>query len=373
MAKTQTKSNSKEFPFSYPHIFTPSHPHFLTHLSLLTSPQLNFSREVLYHRHRLSHQQIDQLLGEQKSGQYLPEKLAQMEQLGEFLKITGQLNKQGIQFIILKGPLLSQRIYGDPTFRYYKDFDILLQPRSMKETIGFFLSLSFYPDYFAWPNSKLKERLVFRHLNQYPLSHSPTGINIELHWRLFSNYIVADKTLNKLMEKNQEDVSMAGQTFRQFNNEFGLLYLVIHGGLHAWRRLKWLVDVHEMLNRFPLDEAKFLDLTRKLKAGRMVALCNAMLKEYFPGTKQMPCAKKVNKFHLRHSRHYILREQDQPGASLYDTWQRARFKLTAFPGLRYKLSAFRFSTFTQREVNENWFPPYPLLVIIDRLWRKTKP
>lgn len=330
-------------------------------------------RSTLYHRHQLSHQQIDDFLGDEGSRDFRETKAQMLDKLVKFQKVTGVLQSAGIPFIPMKGFLLSQRIYQDPTYRITGDFDLFVEPDQVSSSVKALISAGFHPLKYDWPKSAYREKMLLRIMNQYLLFHNELNILVEVHWRLFPNHIICEEMFRHIIWENLIEVPMSGKTYRQFNNEFELLYLVIHGGLHAWRRLKWLVDVHEMLNRFPLDEAKFLDLTRKLKAGRMVALCNAMLKEFFPGSKQMPCAKKVNKFHLRHSRHYILREQDQPGASLYDTWQRARFKLTAFPGLRYKLSAFRFSTFTQREVNENWFPPYPLLVIIDRLWRKTKP
>lgn len=293
-----------------------------------------------------------------------------LDKLVKFQQVTGVLQAAGIPFIPMKGFLLSQRIYRDPTYRITGDFDLFVEPDQVSSSVKALIANGFYPLKYDWPLSALREKMLLRIMNQYLLFNDKLNILVEIHWRLFPNHIIEEKTFRRIINENLTEVSMAGQSYRQFNNEFELLYLIIHGGLHAWRRLKWLVDVHEMLNRFPLDEARFLDLTHKLKAGRMVTLCNALLEEYFPGSKRMPCKKKVNTFHLKQSRHYLSREEDQPGGSLLDIWQRARFKITAFPGLRYKLSAFRFSTFTQKEVNENWFPPYPLLVILQRLWNK---
>ena len=331
---------------------------------------MNFSREILYHRHRLSHQQIDQLLGEQKSGEYLAEKLVQMEQLREFFRITNALKEEGVEFICLKGPLLSQRIYGDPTFRYYKDFDLLVSPEKITQAILIFHSLGYQPDYFIWPQAALREQLVLGHLNQYPLTNPVNGINVELHWRLFGNLLKNEGIQKSLIKENQEKISMGGRSYTQFTHEFELLYLVIHGGLHGWRRLKWLVDINEMLKRFPLDENQFKKLSKKLKAHRIVSVCNEMLREFFPETRLLPCSENPRPFLVKFSRESIHRETEELSKSFPETLKRARFKLSAFPGLRYKLSAFRFSTFTQKEVNEDWFPPYPLLVILQRLWNK---
>jgi len=49
---------------------------------------LNLSRQTLRSRHRLSHQQIDGLLGEKKSGNFTAEKLEQMQGLRFFHEFT---------------------------------------------------------------------------------------------------------------------------------------------------------------------------------------------------------------------------------------------------------------------------------------------
>jgi hypothetical protein len=50
------------------------------------------------------------------------------------------------------------------------------------------------------------------------------------------------KNYSKLFP-NLSQLSFAGRTFTVLNPELDLLYLVIHGGLHGFFRLKWLVDI----------------------------------------------------------------------------------------------------------------------------------
>jgi hypothetical protein len=90
---------------------------------------MNYSREILYTRHRLSHYQINKLLGEQQNQLDFEEKLYQLNLLAEFLSITDHLTKEDIWFMPLKGPLLSYRIYEDATCRRYRDFDFWLNPK----------------------------------------------------------------------------------------------------------------------------------------------------------------------------------------------------------------------------------------------------
>ncbi len=54
-----------------------------------------FNRQSLNQRHRLSHQQIDELLNEKCSNEHLPEKYGQLFQVSEFIKLTDEL---GLEF-----------------------------------------------------------------------------------------------------------------------------------------------------------------------------------------------------------------------------------------------------------------------------------
>jgi len=67
---------------------------------------MNLSRQTLRSRHRLSHQQIDRLLGENMSVNFTDDKLKQMQRLRFFQEFTSELRTRGIWFIVLKGPVL---------------------------------------------------------------------------------------------------------------------------------------------------------------------------------------------------------------------------------------------------------------------------
>jgi len=328
------------------------------------------SRETLHKRHNLSHQEIDSWMGEETSKEALPEKLARMEQLRLFLKITKTLQKEGIWFMVLKGPLLSQRIYDDPCFRYYYDFDLLTKPGSANKVIELLTSAGFRPIDFEWPQSPGRQKIILRYINQYPLSLPGKNMVIELHWRLFKYRVIPPRVFKALLDEHLEETQLGGQRVLQFSHEMELLYLVIHGGMHAWWRLKWLLDVHALLTRHPLDEEKFRALSRRLKARRLVTLCNALLQEYFPGSKQPPVTGAPNAFMLRYARQRIQDENLVFTESAGDVWNKRRYRWLAMPGFRYKISTFKLSTFTPQEVHRKWPPPHPLMVIIRRFFTR---
>ena len=94
--------------------------------------------EILKSRHRLSAEQINLLAGGRVIEESYEEKAGTLVKVAEFIKVTDLLRAGGIDFIPLKGPLLSFRLYGDATTRRYGDIDILVDPASMEFSINSF-------------------------------------------------------------------------------------------------------------------------------------------------------------------------------------------------------------------------------------------
>ncbi len=298
---------------------------------------MNLSREELYYRHRLSHKQIDDFLEEQQHDLVLQEKIGQLKQISLFLEITNALRKAGIWFVSYKGPLLSYRIYNDATCRRYKDFDFLVKPGEVLKTIAVLRRMGFVPRSFDWPVSRHKEKRLLLLLNQFTLDHLSDEISIEIHWSLLKFPAIQQKKMAMIVNENIQETVFSGQKFNQFTIEFELLHLIIHGGLHTWSRLKWLIDVHEIINRFPVDKKKFGIIVKQLDAKRLVGLCNAMLSHYFPGSTLLPFDSPVPKWFIKYSLHQIGRTTDTPVYLPEDLIKYRWFHILAFPRWRYRL------------------------------------
>ncbi len=337
----------------------------------MLQPDLAFTRELLHRRHHLSQQQIDDLLGE-KGESSLADKLRLMDKLQQMLHLFRIFHEKDIWFMLLKGPLLSQRIYDDPCYRYYGDFDILVKPGDVQQVAQLLVAEGFQPDYFDWPQNKSRQKRVTGYMNQYTLYHDQRDISIEIHWRLFKYCIIPNRLFQDLLDKEVEKTTLGGQVFWQFRHEMELLYLVIHGGIHAWWRLKWLVDIHEMLARFPLKEQKFLTLTRQLKAHRQVALCNALLERVFTHTPLLPHQGKSSRFLLHYALERMQDKNDNPHENLRYFWRRQRYRMAIMPGIRYKISTYKLSAFSQRDMHHPYLPPIGLVVIFRRFYLRLK-
>lgn len=298
-----------------------------------------FSRDLLYKRHRLSHQQIDDWLDNSEADNYLDDKLNNMSKILEFIAITDQLKSKNLDFISLKGPILSQRLYGDPTYRRYRDFDILLSQKDAEQAYYILIEMGYLPFLFELPKTDTEKKEFFKHIRDIPLYSSKTNFVIEIHTKLFKFNHIPQNQIESIIQSNLTSTSLSGRNFKVFNAELELLYLIMHGGLHRFRRLKWLVDIKDFIHNIQINKHKFQMLTQQLKAQRLVGLTNELLKFYFPESTflkggQQPHPKLLSKvIHIINDK-----ELDENTTTLKKFIDYIQFRLFIIPGWRYKFS-----------------------------------
>ena len=297
------------------------------------------SRPLLHQRHRLSHQQIDELLNETYSKEDPSEKYGQLFQVGEFIKLTDEFREADIPVIPLKGPILSYRLHKDSSYRYSNDLDFLVSIDAVKNAISILEKNGYQPAYFPWPEKSKKERRLIRLTNQLLFVHPEKHLSIEMHWKLFSYEITNSGVLSKILKSNGSQVEFKGRNFPVFSDELELLYLIIHGGLHAWFRLKWLIDIKDFIEKVPYDPEKFNQLVRKFNASRMVSLCNSLLSKYFPECPVLPgkSVPETNK-RLKFTISQIEQEEMYYDKSFPERSKSYGFLMNCFPGFKFKLS-----------------------------------
>ncbi len=294
------------------------------------------SRSLLLHRHQLSHEQIDALLGEHFSVGELGYKALALKKLKGFLEVTDALRMAGINFIPLKGFVLSQKIYGDPTVRQTGDADLLLSPDDIEKAIATLEKLDYVPSLFPWPLNPTRQLKLVRFRNQIALHNPVAELDVELHWQLFYYPILPPGKLNQIVAQNTTTLVLQGRTFRVLNPELDLLFLVIHGGMHGWRRLKWLVDVHEIARQKLFDERRLGEMVATFRAEKMTGLYNQLVKNWFIPCFTLPTVATTNSFLLKTAQQKITGnmegEYHSPGSLLRYFW----FIFTAFPGTAWR-------------------------------------
>jgi hypothetical protein len=296
-------------------------------------------RTCLHERHRLSHQQIDRWLGENRSKEFLQEKIKRLEAVRNFLSVTDLLRANGLPFVCLKGPMLSLRIYGDPAVRFSCDIDLLIGPEQLEPTLKVMNGNGFQTlRGELWPREKIRRDLLLKNLHHISLFNPELKYCVEIHWTLMHGMPVTQKAMADLVARNLTHMQYAGREFTVLNRELELTYLMIHGSKHGWARLKWLVDI----NDYPLDgidREAISGIIGLLHAWPIVTLTNYFLKKYFG--KQLPFngPERIPAYSVK----YVQKNIDKPGKypAIPDFIREIRYLWTLFPQFSYKVKLIR--------------------------------
>ncbi|HPY67330.1 MAG TPA: nucleotidyltransferase family protein [Bacteroidales bacterium] len=300
-------------------------------------PLTSIPPDVLRYRHRLSVQQINSLFGREVIEETLGEKAGALVKVAEFIRVTDLLRAASIDFIPLKGPLLSFRLYGDATTRRYGDIDILVDPLEVEKARVGLLAAGYNEYMVTWPESAMGKKKALRFWHHVSFQNPESEVVTELHWKLSNRQWLNFRNADRFVRENLCNVEFCGNKYQVLNPEAELLYLVIHGGIHRWGMLKWLVDIQRYLEISGFDNGKFCGLVKWFDCGRMVTLCNRMLEEYFPGTSLLPCGTQLPCYMERLAEETIEKPSSRGPGSISEILHLLPYSFIVYPGVKYKV------------------------------------
>jgi hypothetical protein len=185
--------------------------------------------------------------------------------------VTSQLEAHHIPVLAYKGPAVSMAIYGDLALRQYEDLDLVIRQEHLSKTLGLMTQRGFriipyssrsgchFVPYLVQPENP-------RHLAKYhvvTLEAPDNTFFVDLHWQ-FANDDGRDFSpdIDKVWDR-AERLALPQGSVSTFCREDLLLALCYHGTKHRWSRLKWLLDVAELLRKAEtMDWFRIEEMTR---------------------------------------------------------------------------------------------------------------
>ena len=174
---------------------------------------------------------------------YLINALKILGQTEEIVRIIKTMDEYGIQPLILKGSPLSLKINEDIVFRPSNDIDMLVDPLDFEraeqiiEQMGY---KRYFPDFELTPRQL---KAYFKQDHHFEYFHLERTTHVELHWRIRSFNVKNFPTASNLgTQKINIDYPVP-----VMDNEYWLLFLMVHGFNHMWRRMRWLYDIKEFM------------------------------------------------------------------------------------------------------------------------------
>ena len=180
-----------------------------------------------------------------------------LAQAAELAKLVKQFEDAGIGVTTLKGVPLSVLAYGNPAMRKCFDLDLVISPSDVFEAERI-LTRSGYGR--TSPRANLTPKRLKYYLKYYKdftYDSEARGLAVELHWRLFKSAVMP-------LQSNSDPpstmrMSLGSSAVTTLSGDDLLLYLCVHGAIHAWAILKWLADLGALLSAMTEE-----DLTRAI-------------------------------------------------------------------------------------------------------------
>jgi Uncharacterised nucleotidyltransferase len=234
-------------------------------------------------------------------------------------EILGLLGDAGVDVVVLKGVTLAVDGYEDPGARTPGDLDLLVDPGSVPRAVAALKDAGF--DWHEWgdPNRVPLETTPIERLPRLPVARDVAlargGIKVELHWRLFPNSRLMPVDPGWLRAPRY--VEAGGVEIPSLPLDAQWLYVLVHGSVHFWSRMKWLADVPVLGLRHPeLASRAFLtglDAAYRRAVATGLILAEAAFGEFLtPDARAWAARVGGIRMHLRKCLKTFAAEHDRP-------------------------------------------------------------
>ncbi len=301
-------------------------------------------------------------------------------QIAETVHIAQACQTRGVSILALKGPVLSQLLYGSPDQRFSKDLDFACRFEDRKAVTQILVSLGYQPEIDMDTLTPLKQAICSQADHHFKFSHPRKKVILELHVENIQRRYYLDLLIDELFQRSQT-IAFLDTPIRTLSLMDYPLYLSAHGLLHSWLQLKRMLHMVKMEQLITEEQRNSLfEKAERCGQSRSVAsgmiLCHRFFQTpLFPWAETMMktdpaiprlvdyCTEQIldaNPF-ARKSFAFFIKHQLPSRFSLKKGWD---YVLKKFFFDSLNLSAFAHSRYP-----DILFPIYPLIRLIT--WAKS--
>lgn len=165
-------------------------------------------------------------------------------QVAESGRLARAFAAAGVRVLVLKGVALSAQLYGDPTLRGGRDVDLLVDPGDLAAADTVLRQAGYRNATGAL--SPRQSRTYRDRIKDIQYAHPVSGTPVELHHRPTDNPDLLSWDFAALWSE-REHLRLGDATIATLSRRRLAPYLCVHGAGHCWERLRWLVDLSELL------------------------------------------------------------------------------------------------------------------------------
>ncbi len=181
----------------------------------------------------------------------------------EIGKVLAQLAESGVDYMVLKGPVLAYLVYPNPFLRLFSDLDLIVRERDWTIMHHLLVDMGFRVA-MGWPQPPPKLVPQARTGEHQQYWHRESGMRIEVHYDDFLHVGLASRDVERFWRRAIW-VDLKGVPVKSLSLEDQLAYLCIHLHYHNYTRLNWFSDIAFIVR----DQAEKLDWERLLETVRI--------------------------------------------------------------------------------------------------------
>lgn len=175
------------------------------------------------------------------SNDYRANTLNMLRLCSELENVSRKFHDFSIRSLVLKGPLLALEYYGDISLRTCGDLDLLIPIEELELADKILIDSGYEKEDYI---QTVLDDWKWRH-HHVTYIHPKKQIKIEIHWRLNPGPSMEPSFQDLWTRKSRSD--FLDIPVYQLGREDLFMFLVIHGSRHGWSRLRWLLDINQLL------------------------------------------------------------------------------------------------------------------------------
>lgn len=169
-----------------------------------------------------------------------------MKQAAELVQLTKLFEENDIPFVAFKGIALIKLTGLDLHQRHHGDIDILLaSTKDLHKAEEILIGTMGYHG-ISLKNLSTLNKSQKKHFLTYQKDigyfNEKSGINIELHFKILPSNTMLPASSSQIF-KNRTEFTVGQNKIPCMNKQQHQIYLLLHGSISRWFRLKWLCDI----------------------------------------------------------------------------------------------------------------------------------
>ena len=168
--------------------------------------------------------------------------LSTLQMTAELFRLSDQFRDAGLDTVLVKGPTLALRAYGDTGARQYGDLDFLVRQKNILRATELMIFAGYNPEIAVQSLSPQKIP------GQYLFVRIAAPLLVEFHTERTMRYFPLGLPIEEFFARRQL-VSVDGHRIPALAIEDELLLICIHGAKHLWDRLSLVADVAAFVAR----------------------------------------------------------------------------------------------------------------------------